>query len=157
MIPSQLQHSELGRKQPPRLLSKRFPADLKRGPIEERSQRLKWTHGSRVMIIFGRSVARSLGRSVARSLGRSVARSLGRSVARSIGRSVARSVARSIGRSVARSLDRSIARSLVWSGLFFLFFLVWVVGSGPGLFFSCLVRSGFNSLSSPGLKIWSRF
>ena len=56
------------------------------------SQRLKWTSGARVMIFFGRSVARLLGRSVARSLGRSIARSLGRSVARSIGRSVARSL-----------------------------------------------------------------
>ena len=52
------------------------------------SQRLKWTSGARVMIIFGRlvSVARSLGRSVARSLGRSVARSLDRSIAQSLDR-----------------------------------------------------------------------
>ena len=36
--------------------------------VECTSQRLKWTSGARVMIFFGRSVARSLGRSVARSL-----------------------------------------------------------------------------------------
>ena len=80
---------------------------LKNG-VECSSQRLKWTSGARVMIIFGRSVARSLGRSVARSLGRSVGRSPGRSVARSLDRSIARS----LDRSVARWPDRSIARSL---------------------------------------------
>ena len=68
------------------------------------SQRLKWTSGSQVMIIFGRSVARPL----ARSLDRSLDRSLGRSTARTIARSLARSVARSLDRSIARSLDRSI-------------------------------------------------
>ena len=44
------------------------------------SRCVKWTSGAQVMIIFGRSVARTLGRSVARSLGRSVARSLDRSI-----------------------------------------------------------------------------
>ena len=37
------------------------------------SQGLKWTSGPRVMIIFGRSVARSLDRSIAGSLARSIA------------------------------------------------------------------------------------
>ena len=56
------------------------------------SQRLKWTSGAQVIIIFGRSVARSLGRSVARSLDRSIACS----------------IARSLDRSHARSFDRLV-------------------------------------------------
>ena len=66
---------------------------LKNG-VECTSQRLKWTSGAQVMIIFGRSLARSLGRSVDRSL----ARSLARSIARSLDRSLERAIARSIGR-----------------------------------------------------------
>ena len=103
---------------PERLVLKNF--------VECTRQRLKWTSGARVMIIFGRAIARVdrsgrwLGRSVARlvawslarPLDRSLDRSLGRSVARSLGRSLARSVARSIGRSLDRSLARSLGRSL---------------------------------------------
>ena len=75
------------------------------------SKRLKWTSGARIMIIFGRPVARrsSLGCSVARSLAlRSITRfrSLGRSAARSVPRSLALSLARSIARSLARALAR---------------------------------------------------
>ena len=60
---------------------------LKKG-AQRTSQRVKWTSGSRVMIIFDRSVARSLGRSGARSLGRSIAGSLDRSLDRSMDRSL---------------------------------------------------------------------
>ena len=67
------------------------------------SQRLNWTSGARVTIIFGRSVARSLDRSIARS------------IARSLGRLIARSIARWLDRLVARSLDRSLDRSIAFT------------------------------------------
>ena len=59
------------------------------------SQRLKWLSEARIMIIFGRAIARSLSRSVARSLGRALARTLDRSVARSLAHSIAPSTGRS--------------------------------------------------------------
>ena len=71
--------------------------------MECTSQRLKRTSGARVMIIFGRSVARSLARSLGRSLDGSLARSLARSIARSLDRSLAPSLDRSLARSLARS------------------------------------------------------
>ena len=79
------------------------------------SQRLKWTSGARVMIIFGPSVfvARSLGRSVARSLDRSIARTLDRSIARSLDRTIARSVARSLARSLVRSMSGNVHNTML--------------------------------------------
>ena len=92
------------------------------------SQHRKWTSGARVMIIFGRSVARSLSHLVTQSLGRLDARSLGRSIARSLGRSVARS----LDRSVVRSLGRSVW--ITWPSLAWFYLLPGLVSNYPAQF-----------------------
>ena len=79
--------------------------------IQRTSQRVKRTSAARVMVSFGRSIARSLGRSIDRTIARSLDRSIACSLARSLGCSLDRSVAHSVTRSLARSLARSPARS----------------------------------------------
>ena len=82
--------------------------------IQRTRQRVKRTSAARVMVWFGRSIARSFGR-FARLLARSLDRSLNRSVARSLARSLPRSLPRSLARSHARLLPRLINRSIARS------------------------------------------
>ena len=66
---------------------------------------------------------------------------------------VGRSIARSLDRSIARSLDRSIAlvqSGLVWSGVFFFFVAVRVVGTSPGFIFPVWSGAGL-------IRFWSGF